>query len=410
MIVRPLPLSRRAFQKSHHLVELLLRQQPHGLFQFRHLLVARFPQQQRPPPPRQAYHLLGAEQLVDVPTEVPQHAQLRQVLEHPHQVVPLPACQVLRPLDDQVAVLVHECRLLLVGRPAPPRPPLLLLALSSPPPLRVVLLRLWASRPPRGPRVAPPRLDAPQAADGGQYLVVDVLQYVEDTQLVPRLGPDFGQDRRVEVGAVGHHHLRLEAPVLQRPQEAAQGRLIVDLHQAVANDAVGDRVRGQQQGVLAQVHLIDAQGTAEALPGQATLPGVVELAQPPVQAVVDEATGQLQPEIALHAGAGTLDVETVVENAVEDGLADEVVVLRLGTDMRRAGAKRLAAVAAGRVVGVREVEPERRPVADGAAVAVQAAFAVSAAAAGRAGIGLGPATDSNHLLPWLGFEAHGLRS
>lgn len=47
--------------------------------------------------------------------------------------------------------------------------------------------------------------------------------------------------------------LGIRATVSQGPQEAAHVRLVVDPHQAVADDAVGDGVGGQQQGVVAQV-------------------------------------------------------------------------------------------------------------------------------------------------------------
>jgi hypothetical protein len=69
------------------------------------------------------------------------------------------------------------------------------------------------------------------------------------------LQPD--QHRRVEGRAVGHHHPGPEAPVRQRQQEAAQGGLVVDLDQAVADYPVPYGVGGQQQGELAQVQLVD---------------------------------------------------------------------------------------------------------------------------------------------------------
>src|SRR5689334_24095224 len=131
MVVRPHTLPYRALQERHHLVELLPLQQAHRFHQLWHLLVAGVLQQQRPPSPRQADHLLGAEQPIDLPAEVPQRAQFRQVAEHLAQVLPILLGQVLRALDDQEAVLVHEAGLLLERRAAPPRPPLLLLTLAA---------------------------------------------------------------------------------------------------------------------------------------------------------------------------------------------------------------------------------------------------------------------------------------
>src|SRR6185312_4715849 len=105
--------------------------------------------------------LLRVEQLVDFPAEMPQRTQFRQVLEHLDQVLPFRARQLLVPLDDQEAVLVDELRLLLVGRPAPPHPLLLLFALAT------------ARTPATG--VAAFCLLAPQASDAVENLVGDVL-------------------------------------------------------------------------------------------------------------------------------------------------------------------------------------------------------------------------------------------
>src|SRR5205085_670054 len=135
-----------------------------------------------------------------------------------------------------------------------------------------------------------------------------------------------------------------------------------------------------------------------------------ELGQAPVQAVVDEASGQGEQEVAFHGCDGTLDVEAVVEDAVEDGSADEVVVIGLGAAVGHPGAKILAAVTAGGVLCVEDVQPQGSPVVEGTDVAVQAALAVAAAAAGRAGIGLGLAADRDYLVAEVRLHAHGLRS
>src|ERR1700683_3796465 len=131
MVVGTYPCPFGTFQERYHLVELLPLQQTHRLHQFRNFLLTGLLQQQGPPPPRQPNHLLRAEQHVDVATKVPQGAQFGQIREHLAQVVPIPPRQVLGPLDDQEAVLVHERRLLLVPWPTLPCPPLLLLTLAS---------------------------------------------------------------------------------------------------------------------------------------------------------------------------------------------------------------------------------------------------------------------------------------
>src|SRR5262249_60067585 len=138
--------------------------------------------------------------------------------------------------------------------------------------------------------------------------------------------------------------------------------------------------------------------------------GLAEPSQAPVQAVVDEPAGQVEDEVALHGGAGALDVEAIVEDAVEDRLAHEVVVIGLGGEAGGTGAKVLATVTAGGVLCVEDVQPEDLPVGERTGEAVEAALAVAAPAAGRAGIGLGLAADRDHLLARFRLHAHGLRS
>ena len=48
------------------------------------------------------------------------------------------------------------------------------------------------------------------------------------------------------------------------------------------------------------------------------------------EAVVDEPPGQFQAEVALHGDEGAFDVEAVDRDAVQDGVADLVVVVGLG--------------------------------------------------------------------------------
>src|SRR5262249_37584465 len=155
--------------------------------------------------------------------------------------------------------------------------------------------------------------------------------------------PDLAQQRRVEVGAVGDDQAGPEAPVLEHQQEAPQVRLVVDADQGEADDLVGYRVGSQQQGEAAQVQLVDAQHDAEPLQAQAAVVGDLDPATLPVQAVVDEARREAQQEVALDGAHGALDVEAVLQQAVEDGLADGGVVVGLRGDVQRPGAEVLAA-------------------------------------------------------------------
>ncbi len=159
------------------------------------------------------------------------------------------------------------------------------------------------------------------------------------------------------------------------------------------------------------MQFVDAQhNAAEVLQGRLSLPGLVEPSQSPIEAVVDEATGEVEQEVAFHGRTRTLDVEAIVQDTVEDGLTDEVVIFGLGANVRRTGAKRLAAATACGVLCVEDVQPEDVAVGQRTREAVEATFAAAVTTAAGAGVGLGLATDRDNLLTWSRFDAHGLRS
>ena len=153
--------------------------------------------------------------------------------------------------------------------------------------------------------------------------------------------------------------------------------------QGEGHGQVLERVGGQQQGVAAQVQLVDAQGAAEAVEDPAAVVGHVEPPDLPVEAVVDEAVGEVQEEVPAHRGDDPLDAHAVVEEAVEDGLADRVVVQRPGLDARRRGAEGRAAAAAGPVLAVGDVEEDDLLVGDGPDLAVVGGLAPPELAARR---------------------------
>jgi hypothetical protein len=126
--------------------------------------------------------------------------------------------------------------------------------------------------------------------------------------------------------------------------------------------------------------------------------GHVELGDPPAQAVVDEALREFQAEVSPQGSKGGhrdsgRDVEAVLEDAVEDGGADEVVVVGFGRDIQRPGAKGLAAGTPGLVLGVVDIEPSLLPVGERADTTKEGAFTTTALAAMGAGVGLGGAAD-----------------
>jgi hypothetical protein len=154
------------------------------------------------------------------------------------------------------------------------------------------------------------------------------------------------------------------------------------------------------------VQLIDAQGAGETLQDHLAVLGQVEAGQLPVQAVIDKALRQRQEEITLHGGPGLLDVEAVAQQAVQDGLPDGGVVVRLGGHVQGPGAEILAAATARVVLCVGDLQPGRAAVGQGAEAAVQEAFAASpAAAAGAGGTPGGTPNPGDHvrehgLCPW----------
>ena len=217
---------------------------------------------------------------------------------------------------------------------------------------------------------------------------MEFLQDMEDTELMAGLGPEFGQERRVEVRAVGDHDLGREPPRLEVLEEPPHVVGVIPGDQGEGHRQVLERVGGQQQGHPAEVQLVDAEGAAEAVQDPAAMVGQVEPPGLPVEAVVDEAVGEVQEEVPPHRGDDPLDAHAVVEDAIEDGPADLVVVGGLGLDVRRGGAEGLAAGAAGPVLAVGDVEEGDLLVGDGADQAVVGGLAwPELAAVGAWGLG-----------------------
>ena len=80
--------------------------------------------------------------------------------------------------------------------------------------------------------------------------------------------------------------------------------------------------------ILAQVQLVDAERPAEVVQDPAAVIRQVEPPDLPVEAVVDEPVREIQKEVPPHRGDDPLDAYAVLEDAVEHGLTDLVVVQR----------------------------------------------------------------------------------
>lgn len=125
---------------------------------------------------------------------------------------------------------------------------------------------------------------------------------------MPRCRPQLSQERRIQVGAIGDHDARQQAPGLEVLQEAPHVILVIGPDQGEGDGKVAEGIGCQQQGVLPQVQLIDAQRAAEACQDLLAMFRQVQLLHGPVEAVVDEAAGEVQQEVPAHALAYALDI------------------------------------------------------------------------------------------------------
>lgn len=176
----------------------------------------------------------------------------------------------------------------------------------------------------------------------------------------------MGEYRRVEVGAVGDDHAWQQPPTLEVAEKTTPVVLVITADQGKADGQVTQRVGGQKQRETSQVQFIDAQRAGELGHDHLTVCRQVELGDLPTQAVVDEAFGQLQEEVAFHGGEGALDVESVVEDAVQDGLANLFVVVGFGRDVQGPGAEELAAGTACLIFGIVDFEVGHLAIGQGA--------------------------------------------
>lgn len=132
--------------------------------------------------------------------------------------------------------------------------------------------------------------------------------------------------------------------------------------------------------------------------------GAIDLTNLPVEAVVEEAGGQVEVEVAQEGVVDLLDGHAIVEDTIEDGLAHLVVVVGLGLDALDLGAEGGRAVAAGTIFGGGDVQEEDGLVGDGADGAVVEVLASAELATVRAGSFLGgmAAVGVKDRGPWVG--------
>ena len=260
--------------------------------------------------------------------------------------------------------------------------------------------RLRASLGLAGPTAAPafasPTELLAQAAQGVEHVFVEVLENVKDAQLVSGLGPQFGQHRRIQVRAIGDHDAGSKPPLLEVVQEAAHVVLIVAPHQREGHREVVDRVGGQQQGTVSQVNFVDAEGAGEIRQRPLSVGRQVGLADLPIEAVVEKALGEIEMEIALEGQPEPFHAHAVVEQAVEDRLADPVGILGPRFDPLDRGAEGLAAGTTGAVFSDLDFQPDDFAICEIAHAAGVHILASSAFATAGAGEGLRGAREAFH--------------
>ena len=103
----------------------------------------------------------------------------------------------------------------------------------------------------------------------------------------------------------------------------------------------------------------------------------VELPDPLVEAVVDEAVEEVQEEVAVHRPEDLLDAHPIVEDAVEHGFTDLVVVQGAGFHAWGSGAEGRATVATGPVFAIGDVEIDDLLVGDNTDLTVKNILALT---------------------------------
>lgn len=179
--------------------------------------------------------------------------------------------------------------------------------------------------------------------------------------------------------------------VLEEPPHMV---LVVGRNQGEGDGEVAERVGGQEQGAMAQMEFVDTQGAGEMVEGPLAVAGHVDLANLPVEAVGEEAIGQIEVELPLHRLLQAMEAHAVIEEAIDDDFADAVGVAGSGFDAFDVGSERLAAVAGGAVFSHGQLDDDdfaQGDVADESCVGV---LASSLGAALGAGEGLRGATLS----------------
>ncbi len=348
---------------------------------------------------------VGIEQAIDLEDETPQGAQLGQMLEHLAEAPSLAAVEMFRTGDDEMAMFPDEIRLLFLGRAAPVAGAFLGFAQAAAARSAFGFVGVFATQTPQGVEDA----------------VVDVFDDVEDTELVAGLGPDLGQHLGIKIRAVADDDGRLKAMIPEIEQEATHVALVVGRDHSEGHGEIAEGIGGQEQSAMAEVEFVDAQGAGELLKRPLPVRGQVDLADLPIEAVVQEAVGEIELEVAFQSVLQTIDAHAVFEQAIDDEIAHAIGILGAWLDAVDLRAEGLAARTGRAVFSDGQFDDHdlaEREFADRSSMSV---FASSKLAALRTRIPLGGAfllDDANaringfhacvpHGLGWLPHEGAG---
>ena len=187
---------------------------------------------------------------------------------------------------------------------------------------------------------------------------------MENAELVLRLRPDCGERFGIQRRAIGDHRLRPKPVVFEVSQEPQHMGRVVLPDQRAGDRIVGNRIAGQQHDSLPQMDLVDAKRAGKFREDFGAKLGSVKLPDRVFQAVVEKAGRQVQEEVTLESLLDGVDVELVAQNAIQNGLADMIIVSGLGRNIAGGRAERFAAVTLGRVLAIVNLSPEFLPIRD----------------------------------------------
>src|ERR1700683_2169173 len=99
--------------------------------------------------------------------------------------------------------------------------------------------------------------------------------------------------------------------MLEVVQKTPHMVLVVGTHQGKSDGEIPQRVGGQEQGAGAEMYFVDTERAGEILQGPLAVGGHIDLANLPVEAVVQKALGEIEVEIPLQCLAEPLHAHAV---------------------------------------------------------------------------------------------------